>query len=331
MRPRFHYDWHWVWHTGNGDLGNQGVHQLDICRHLIGQHRYPEHIFSIGGRLKWDDAGQTPNTQVVYFDYKPVPLIFEVRHLPIEPGVRGMPVFRNTRIGSILECEDGFISESAAFDNKGQRIERFDDDGGRTHLPNFIQAVRDNRPDKVVCPIEDGHLSSSLSHTALCEYRDTERPDMMLGVGSICDAPTAAMYIGVGADFVVGPILDEEVAKICNSRKIPYSPGCGSVTEIHKAHMLGVDICKVFPGEQVGGPGFVKAVKGPMPWTDIMPTGGVSPIRESLTAWFNAGIVCAGMGSNLITKELLAAKDYAGITKKVKETITLIQEIRRDQ
>ena len=164
MRPRFHYDWHWVWHTGNGDLGNQGVHQLDICRHLIGQHRYPEHIFSIGGRLKWDDAGQTPNTQVVYFDYKPVPLIFEVRHLPIEPGVRGMPVFRNTRIGSILECEDGFISESAAFDNKGQRIERFDDDGGRTHLPNFIQAVRDNRPDKVVCPIEDGHLSSSLSH-----------------------------------------------------------------------------------------------------------------------------------------------------------------------
>ena len=177
-----------------------------------------------------------------------------------------------------------------------------------------------NRGDRAICVF-----------TALCEYRDTERPDMMLGVGSICDAPTAAMYIGVGADFVVGPILDEEVAKICNSRKIPYSPGCGSVTEIHKAHMLGVDICKVFPGEQVGGPGFVKAVKGPMPWTDIMPTGGVSPIRESLTAWFNAGIVCAGMGSNLITKELLAAKDYAGITKKVKETITLIQEIRRDQ
>lgn len=167
--------------------------------------------------------------------------------------------------------------------------------------------------------------------TALCEYRDKERPDIMLGVGSVCDAPTAAMYIAAGADFVVGPILDEEVAKICNSRKIPYSPGCGSATEVHKAHTLGVDICKVFPGEQVGGPGFVKAVKGPMPWTEIMPTGGVSPTRESLTAWFKAGIVCAGMGSKLITKELLAAKDYAGITTKVKETIALIKEIRRDK
>ncbi len=167
--------------------------------------------------------------------------------------------------------------------------------------------------------------------TALCEYRDTKRSDIMLGVGSVCDAPTAAMYIAAGADFVVGPVLDEDVAKLCNSRKIPYSPGCGSATEVHKAHTLGVDICKVFPGEQVGGPGFVKAVRGPMPWTEIMPTGGVSPTCESLTAWFKAGIVCAGMGSNLITKDLLAAKDYAGITKKVKETIALIKEIRGDQ
>ena len=164
--------------------------------------------------------------------------------------------------------------------------------------------------------------------TALCEYRDKERPDMMLGVGSVCDAPTAALYIAAGADFVVGPILDEEVARLCNIRKITYSPGCGSATEIHKAHTLGVEICKVFPGEQVGGPGFVKAVKGPMPWTDIMPTGGVSPTRESLTAWFKAGIVCAGMGSKLISKDLLAAKDYAGITQKVKDTIMLIKEIR---
>lgn len=167
--------------------------------------------------------------------------------------------------------------------------------------------------------------------TALCEYRDKERPQMMLGVGSICDAPTAAMYIAAGADFVVGPVLDEEVAKLCNNRKIPYSPGCGSVTEIHRAHTLGVEICKVFPGEQVGGPGFVKSVKGPMPWTEIMPTGGVSPTRESLTAWFKAGIACAGMGSNLITKDLLTAKDYAGITQQVKETIALIKEIRGDK
>ncbi len=164
--------------------------------------------------------------------------------------------------------------------------------------------------------------------TKLAEYRDAQRPDIILGVGSICDAPTAAMYISAGADFVVGPVIDEETAKLCNSRKIPYSPGCGSVTEIQKAHILGVEICKIFPAGQVGGPAFVKAVKAPCPWTEIMPTGGVSPTKENLTEWFNAGIVCAGMGSNLITKELVAAKDYAAITKKIKETIELIKEIR---
>jgi 2-dehydro-3-deoxyphosphogluconate aldolase/(4S)-4-hydroxy-2-oxoglutarate aldolase len=136
------------------------------------------------------------------------------------------------------------------------------------------------------------------------------------------------MYIAAGADFVVGPLLDEETAELCNKRKIPYSPGCGSMTEIHKAHELGVEICKLFPGGQVGGPAFVKAAKGPCPWTEIMPTGGVSPTKESLTEWFGAGIVCAGMGSKLITKELVAAKDWAGITMKVKETIEMINQIR---
>ena len=165
--------------------------------------------------------------------------------------------------------------------------------------------------------------------TQLAEFRDKERPDIILGVGSVCDAPTAAMYIAAGADFVVGPLLDEDTAKLCNSRKIPYSPGCGSVTEIHKAHSLGVEICKIFPGAQVGGPAFVKAVKGPCPWTDIMPTGGVSPTKESLTEWFGAGIACAGMGSKLITKELVAAKDYTAITKKIAETIQIIKEIRK--
>jgi 2-dehydro-3-deoxyphosphogluconate aldolase/(4S)-4-hydroxy-2-oxoglutarate aldolase len=155
-----------------------------------------------------------------------------------------------------------------------------------------------------------------------------ERPDAVLGVGSIVDAPTAAMYIAAGANFVVGPMLDEDTARLCNSRKIPYSPGCGTVSEIHWAEMLGVEICKIFPGETVGGPEFVKAVKGPCPWTDIMPTGGVSPTRESLTAWFHGGVTCVGMGSNLITMDLLAAKDYASLTRKVKETIELIKSIR---
>lgn len=164
--------------------------------------------------------------------------------------------------------------------------------------------------------------------TKLAEYRDTERPDIVLGVGSICDAPTAAMYIAAGADFIVGPLLDEETARLCNKRKIPYSPGCGSMTEIHKAHELGVEICKMFPGAQVGGPSFVKAAKGPCPWADIMPTGGVSPTKDSLTEWFNAGIVCAGIGSQLITNELVAAKDWPAIATKIKDTIELIKQIR---
>ena len=167
--------------------------------------------------------------------------------------------------------------------------------------------------------------------TKLAEYRDTEKPEIILGVGSVCDAPTAAMYISAGADFVVSALLDEEVAKVCNSRKIPYSPGCGTVTEIHRAEMLGVEICKIFPGGEVGGPNFVKSVKGPCPWTELMPTGGVSPTKESLSAWFGAGVACVGIGSNLITKELLAAKDYAVLTNKVKETLELIQQIRTEK
>ncbi|MCK5564341.1 MAG: bifunctional 4-hydroxy-2-oxoglutarate aldolase/2-dehydro-3-deoxy-phosphogluconate aldolase [Planctomycetes bacterium] len=163
--------------------------------------------------------------------------------------------------------------------------------------------------------------------TELCKYRDAEKPELILGVGSIVDSATAAMYIASGADFVVGPLLDEETAKLCNKRKIPYSPGCGSMTEIHKAHELGVDICKLFPGAQVGGPAFVKAAMGPCPWTEIMPTGGVSPTKESLSEWFGAGIVCAGMGSKLITRELIAAKDWAGVIAKVKETIELIHNL----
>ncbi|MEN8127819.1 MAG: bifunctional 4-hydroxy-2-oxoglutarate aldolase/2-dehydro-3-deoxy-phosphogluconate aldolase [Planctomycetota bacterium] len=166
--------------------------------------------------------------------------------------------------------------------------------------------------------------------TQLASYRDAERPNIILGVGSICDASTAAAYINAGADFVVGPMLDEGTASVCNSKKIPYSPGCGTVTEIHQAHLLGVEICKIFPGAQVGGPAFVKAVKGPMPWTELMPTGGVSPTKESLTEWFSAGIACAGMGSKLITKEFVTAEDYSNLTKKVEETIRIIEQIRNN-
>ena len=178
--------------------------------------------------------------------------------------------------------------------------------------------------------IEFTNRGDFASHVFLEVTRHFAKADksVIMGVGSVLDAPTAGIYIANGANFVVGPVLNADVAKVCNRRKIPYSPGCGSASEISAAEELGVEIVKIFPGTQVGGPEFVKAVLGPMPWTRIMPTGGVDPTEESLSKWFGAGIVAAGIGSKLITSELLKAKDYAGIEAKVRETVALIKKIR---
>jgi 2-dehydro-3-deoxyphosphogluconate aldolase/(4S)-4-hydroxy-2-oxoglutarate aldolase len=164
--------------------------------------------------------------------------------------------------------------------------------------------------------------------TALAQHVAEAEPDVILGVGSVIDAPTAALYISAGANFVVGPVLNPEVARLCNRRKVAYSPGCGSVSEISEAEELGVEIVKVFPGTQVGGPAFVKAVRGPMPWTRIMPTGGVDATQESIQAWFEAGVACVGMGSKLITKELVAAGDWDAISEKVAQVLAWIKEVR---
>lgn len=153
-------------------------------------------------------------------------------------------------------------------------------------------------------------------------------PEMIMGVGSIVDEGTAAMYIALGTNFVVAPLIDEGTAKVCNKRKIAWSPGCGSVTEIGKAHELGAEVVKIFPGSQVGGPGFVKAVKGPMPWASIMPTGGVEPTETSLKQWFDAGVTCVGMGSQLFPKEVLAEKNYGFITYKCAEALDIIKKLK---
>jgi len=153
--------------------------------------------------------------------------------------------------------------------------------------------------------------------------------DMIMGVGSVVDEGTAAMYIAMGANFIVSPLIDEATARVCNERKIAWSPGCGSVTEIGRAHELGAEVVKIFPGSQVGGPGFVKAVKGPMPWASIMPTGGVTPTEENLKEWFEAGVTCVGMGSQLFPGKVLAAGDYSYITKKCSEALSIVQKYKR--
>jgi 2-dehydro-3-deoxyphosphogluconate aldolase/(4S)-4-hydroxy-2-oxoglutarate aldolase len=164
----------------------------------------------------------------------------------------------------------------------------------------------------------------------LIKYCAQAYPTLIVGVGSVEDAPTAALFIAHGANFVVGPNFNEEVARLCNRRKIAYIPGCGSVTEIAQAEEWGAEIVKMFPGTGVGGPGFVKDVRGPRPWTRIMPTGGVSPDETNLRAWFSAGVAAVGMGSNLVRKEWVQAGDFAAIEETMRRTLALIRKIRAE-
>ncbi len=163
---------------------------------------------------------------------------------------------------------------------------------------------------------------------ALTKYARRELPELMMGVGSVQDAGTASLYIQLGADFVVMPNLREDVALTCNRRKILWAAGCGTLSEIGRAEELGAEIVKVFPGSTLG-PAFVKAIKGPCPWTSIMPTGGVSPTKENLQAWFDAGVTCVGMGSKLMRKDWIKAGKFSEITTLVRETLAMIEEIRQ--
>lgn len=163
----------------------------------------------------------------------------------------------------------------------------------------------------------------------LVKWVNKECPEMIMGIGSIVDPATAALFIQLGANFVVGPLFNPEVAKICNRRLVPYSPGCGSVTEINNAQECGCDLCKVFPAGNVGGPSFVKNIMGPMPWCMIMVTGAVEPTRENLSQWVKAGVTCVGMGSKLFPKEVIAAKDWSWITDKCNEAFSYIIEAKK--
>lgn len=162
----------------------------------------------------------------------------------------------------------------------------------------------------------------------LNKYTLENLPGMILGIGSVTDAGSASLYMQLGANFIVTPVFREDIAIACNRKKVLWSPGCGSLTEIAKAEELGCEIVKLFPGG-IYGPNFVKAVKGPQPWTMIMPTGGVSPDRENLEAWFHSGVTCVGIGSKLISKEVIESQNFDLLKTKVKNVIELIQEIKK--
>ena len=164
--------------------------------------------------------------------------------------------------------------------------------------------------------------------SALEKFCAAELPDAILGAGSVLDAGTASMYIGSGACFIVGPVTNPDVAKVCNRRKIGYIPGCGTASEISAAEELGVDIVKVFPGSAVGGPGFVKDLLGPMPWSSIMPTGGVDITEESLRPWFESGVSAVGMGSKLVSADILKDGAWDELENRSRDTVELIKSIR---
>ena len=161
----------------------------------------------------------------------------------------------------------------------------------------------------------------------LVKYANKELPGMIVGIGSVVDAPTAAMYLQLGANFVVGPLFNPEIAPVCNRRLVPYCPGCGTVSEVGAAQQLGCDLCKVFPGD-VLGPKFVKGLRAPMPWSQIMVTGGVKPERENLEGWFKAGATCVGMGSNLFPKDVVEAKQWDKISALCREALSIIAEVK---
>ncbi|MFT4534855.1 MAG: 2-dehydro-3-deoxyphosphogluconate aldolase/(4S)-4-hydroxy-2-oxoglutarate aldolase [Saprospiraceae bacterium] len=162
----------------------------------------------------------------------------------------------------------------------------------------------------------------------LSKYVSAKLPGMILGVGSVTDAASASMYMALGANFIVTPVFREDIAIVCNRRKVLWSPGCGSLTEICRAEELGCEIVKLFPGG-IYGPNMVKAIKGPQPWTSVMPTGGVSPTRDNLKGWFDAGVTCVGMGSKLITKDAVANGEYHLIEEGCRSSINIIAELTK--
>ena len=161
----------------------------------------------------------------------------------------------------------------------------------------------------------------------LIKFASKELPGMIVGIGSVSDSAAASQYMLLGANFVVTPVLREDIAIVCNRRKVLWIPGCGSLSEIAKAEEMGCELIKLFPGN-VYGPDFIKSVKAPQPWSSIMPTGGVSIEQSNLLGWFKAGADCVGLGSKLISKEILINQDFKKLEKNVLDTLQFIQKIK---
>lgn len=173
-RRNLHYDWHWVWPTGNGDLGNQGVHEVDLIRWVLGD-TLPRRVMSLGGRLGYADDATTPNTQLVLLDFEKAPALFEVRGLPMRKGMQAEDHYRGIRVGVVVECEHGYFAGGrgggAFYDPAGKRTKHFPGDGGGTHMRNFFDVMRSRRTADLRAPVVEGHLSSAAMHFGNISYQ----------------------------------------------------------------------------------------------------------------------------------------------------------------
>jgi len=195
MRKNLHYDWHWQWPYGNGDLGNNGIHFIDTCRWVLGYSHLAPRVISFGGKFLWDDDRQTPNTQVAFYDYKPAPIIFEMRNLPHKKGDSAMDVtYRRIRTYMVIECEGGYYAGGWAYDYNDKKIRQFKVSGGGSHHANFIKAVRSRKVSDLNADILQGHLSTALCHMGNISYRlgqTASRDDVMDSVKSNKELPDA--------------------------------------------------------------------------------------------------------------------------------------------
>jgi predicted dehydrogenase len=224
-RKNLHYDWHWFWATGDGDIGNQGVHEMDVCRWMLGEEKLPPRVFSIGGRFGYVDDGETPNTQVAVLDYPRAPILFEVRGLPKKTGAGYEDHYRGVRIGYVIEGEDAsFVGGGGGgwiHDRDGRKVRQLSGGGGDTHVANFVRAVRSRRPEDLAAPIAGAHVSSALCHLANISHRlgaAVPLSDVKAQAASRTDVAEAvdrfAAHLGDnGVDLarskpVLGPVLD---------------------------------------------------------------------------------------------------------------------------
>ena len=223
LRQQFHYDWHWDYTYGNGDLGNQGIHEMDLCRWALGSDKLPPRVVSVGGRLGYDDDGNSANTQIALLGYDPVPILFEVRGLPAQAGQGNetMDRYRGVGVGVVVECEQGYFTGGrgggTVRDHDGNVLEEFPGDSGGGHQANFIAAVRSRDVSGLRADVKEGHLSSALCHMANMSYQ--------LGRSADVDEIAAQLASNTLAADGLSRMLDHLSANEIDLSKTPLTLG----------------------------------------------------------------------------------------------------------